>query len=232
MAVCFAADRSGLGLLWLCHTQNSSSHVCALPFETTRAVLRPARCFADRLWVRRLQVEAAWAAAAQVVISGAAGSSAAIAVFINGRFEQVDREVYRKVGEAGRWLFVAKSGFWHVSNTADKDARKTESRGLAHSVAPAGEMPPPAEAGRWQVADGKGGKWVEQTVEVEVLDAAQAREWAARQAEQVGALRRPPPPCCSPGALLTRGLPASAAGPAAEGRGGGREGQRGRRAQG
>ena len=138
----------------------------------------------DRLWVRRLQVEAAWAAAAQVVISGAAGPRAAP---VNGQFEQVDREVFRKILEPDRWLFVAKAGKWMVGPTARKDARRTESNGWAQSVASAGVMPPPAGAGRWQVADGKGGWLVEQTVEVEVLDAGQAREWAARLAEQVGA---------------------------------------------
>ena len=44
----------------------------------------------------RLQVEAAWVAAAQVVISGAVGPRAD---FVNGRFEQVEWEVYRKVGD-------------------------------------------------------------------------------------------------------------------------------------
>ena len=117
------------------------------------------------LW-RRVQVEAAWAAAAQVVISGVVALNAATTAAINGRFEQVDREVYRKVGEPGRWLFVAKDGRWYVGFTEDKDARKTGSRGWAHSVAPAGGMPPPSAAGRWKVAHG-GTKWVEQTVEVE-----------------------------------------------------------------
>ena len=135
--------------------------------------------------VWRLQVEAAWAAApAQVVISGAAGPAS-----VNGRYEQVEREVYTyaKVGEPGLWLFVAKDGRWHVGTTAGKDARKTKSWGQAHSVASAGGISPPAGAGQWQVCDGKGGWWVKQTVEVELLSAAQAREWAARQAEQVGA---------------------------------------------
>ena len=121
------------------------------------------------------QVEAAWAAAAQVVISGAAGPKAAR---VNGRFEQVDREVYAKVGDPGVWLFVDMHGRWVVGDTANKDARKTESAGWAHSVASAGGMPPPAGAGRWKVYDGT--KWVEQTVEVELVSAAQAREWAAR----------------------------------------------------
>ena len=108
------------------------------------------------------QVEAAWAAApAQVVISGAAGPNAA---FVNGRFEQVDREVYAKVGEAGRWLFVDMEDNWMVGPTADKDARKTESGGWAHSVASAGGMPPPAGAGRWVVFDGS--KGVEQTMQL------------------------------------------------------------------
>ena len=119
--------------------------------------------------VRRLQVEAARTAARpQVVISGAVGPNAAR---VNGRFEQVEREVYRKVGEPGRWLFVAKDGTWWVSTTAKKDDRKTESGGWAHSVASASGMPPLAGEGRWKVFFG-GGKWDEQTVEVEVLDAA------------------------------------------------------------
>ena len=130
----------------------------------------------------RLQVEAAWAfgAASQVVISGAEGPSA---VRVNGRFEQVEREVYRKVGEPDEWLFIDKDDEWTVGATAGKDARKTEWRGSAllcsaHSVALAGGMPPPDGAGRWKVYDGT--KWVEQTVEVELVSAAQAREWAAR----------------------------------------------------
>ena len=127
----------------------------------------------------RPQVEAAWAAAHQVVLIGAAGLAAAK---VNGRFEQVEREVYRKVGEPGLWLFVAKKGTWSVGATAGKDARKTESAGWAHSVALAGRMPPPVGTGQWHVHDDT--KWAEQTLEVEVLDAAQAREWA----EQVGAL--------------------------------------------
>ena len=111
--------------------------------------------------------------AMQVVISGAAGPFAAK---VNGRFEQVELEVYRKVGEPGRWLFVNKDGKWLVGTTADKDARKTKSAGWAVSVASAGGMPPPAGAGRWQVSDGT--KLVEQTVEVELVSTAQAREWA------------------------------------------------------
>ena len=134
------------------------------------------------LW-RQPQADAAWAAAAQVVLSGAAGVNAS---WVNGRFEQVNREVYRQVGDPDPWwLFVNSNGTWWVSNTAGKDARKTGSNGWAHSVAPAGGMPPAAGAGRWQVFHG--GRWVEQTVEVELLDAAQVREWAARQAQQVSA---------------------------------------------
>ena len=112
------------------------------------------------------------------MISGVTGPDAAK---VNGRFEQVEREVYRKVGEPGLWLFVAKKGTWSVGATAGKDARKTESAGWAHSVALAGRMPPPVGTGQWHVHDDT--KWAEQTLEVEVLDAAQAREWA----EQVGA---------------------------------------------
>ena len=116
------------------------------------------------LW-RRVQVEAAWAAAAQVVISGVVALNAATTAAINGRFEQVDREVYRKVGDPDMWLFVAKNGTWCVSTTAKKDARKTESAGWAHSMAPAGGMPPPAAASRWKVARA-GGMWVEQTLQI------------------------------------------------------------------
>ena len=142
------------------------------------------------------QVEAAWAAApAQVVISGAAGPDAAE---VNGRFEPVDREVYAKVGDPDVWLFVAMDGLWWVGGTANKDKRKTNSHGFAHSVAPAGGMPPPAGAGRWKVTHGKG-NWIEQTVEVELVSAAQAREWAARHAQQVGA---PPQPQAGPSAFL------------------------------
>ena len=133
-----------------------------------------------------LQVEAAWGAApAQVVISGAVGPRA---VFVNGRFEQVEREVYCEVGDPDKWLFVNKEGKWTVGTTASKDARKTESGGWAHSVASAGGMLPLAGAGRWMVDLGTFGNanWAEQTVQVDVISAAQAREWATRHAEQVG----------------------------------------------
>ena len=71
-----------------------------------------------------------------------------------------------------------------VGFTTNKDDRKTESNGWAQSVASAGGMPPPAGAGRWKVWDNT--KWVEQTGGVELFFAAQAREWAARHAQQVG----------------------------------------------
>ena len=111
----------------------------------------------------RLQVEAAWAAARQVVIRGATGESwEPSAAAVNGLFEQVEREVYRKVGEPDTWLFVSCKGKWVVGFTANKDDRKTESNGWAQSVASAVGMPPPAGAGRWKVWDNT--KWVEQTV--------------------------------------------------------------------
>ena len=53
-------------------------------------------------------MEAAWAAAQQVVISGAAGPKAAR---INGRFELVEREVHRDVVAPDTWLYVAKAGW-------------------------------------------------------------------------------------------------------------------------
>ena len=68
-------------------------------------------------------MEAAWAAARSVVVSGAAGL---IAGLVNGRYEATaDREVYAKVGDPGQWLFVDKDGDWTVGDTADKDARRT-----------------------------------------------------------------------------------------------------------
>ena len=120
-------------------------------------------------------------AARQVVISGAAGPNAA---WVNGRLELVEREVYRKVGEPGTWLFVDKDDTWMVGDTESKDARKTESASWAHSVASAGGMPPPAGAAEWKVTHGKD-NWVEQTVEVEVLNAAQAREQVGAPAAAV-----------------------------------------------
>ena len=87
---------------------------------------------------------------------------------VKGRFEQVKRDVYRKVGKPGKWLFVAKTGRrqtngkWMVGNTEWKEARGA-AWPWAHSVASAGGMPPPAGAGRWQVLAGS--TWVEQTVE-------------------------------------------------------------------
>ena len=127
----------------------------------------------------RPQVEAAWAAAAQVVISGAVGPRAA---HLNGRFEQVEREVYRKVEVPDEWLFVDKDGDWMVGSTAVKDARKTKSAGWAVSVASAGGMPPPAGLGRWQVSHGNDVvDWIEQTVRVEVFSTAhEARKWAEK----------------------------------------------------
>ena len=79
------------------------------------------------------------------MIRGATGSSAAYA---NGRFELAEREVYRKVGEPDQWLFVDSNGCWMVGNTENKDARKTKSSGRAHTVAPAGGLPPPAGVGQ------------------------------------------------------------------------------------
>ena len=78
--------------------------------------------------------------------------------------EQVKREVYAKVVDPGRWLFVNKEGEWVVGSTANKDTRKTRSTGAAYSMASAGGMPPPAGAGRWLMFID--GEWVEQTVEV------------------------------------------------------------------
>ena len=111
-----------------------------------------------------MQVKAAWAAAAQVVLSGVTGTNS-WCVSANGRFEQVEREVYAKAGNPDSWLFVAKNGSWMVGDRACKDARKTGSGGWAGSVALAGGMPLPARAGRWKVHDGSKG-WVEQTIQI------------------------------------------------------------------
>ena len=96
------------------------------------------------------------------MIRGATGPSA---VDVNGRFELAEREVYRKVGEPDKWLFVCSDGEWMVGATASKDARKTKSNGWAHTVASAGGLPPPAGAGQWKVRDGS--DWVAQTVQVD-----------------------------------------------------------------
>ena len=124
----------------------------------------------DCIFLSLLQVEAAWAAAQQVMITGAMGSNAAAA---NGRFKQVEREVFEKVGDPETWLFVATDGGWWVGDTEDKNAR--EAWGYAHSVCAAGEMPPSAGPAQWQLHDGED-EWVEQTLQVEVLSAAQVRQ--------------------------------------------------------
>ena len=99
------------------------------------------------------------------MISGAAGLHAAA---INGRFEQVEREVYRKVEEPDRWLFVDKNEHWSVGGTTQKVSRKTRASCVAFQVAKAGGRPPVAGVVQWKVTDGNG-NW--QTVEVEVLAA-------------------------------------------------------------
>eukprot|EP01050_Picozoa_sp_SAG11_P007701 SAG11_NODE_651_length_7926_cov_2.465057_1_plen_2511_part_00 len=114
-----------------------------------------------------------WAAAQQVVIGGSTGSKAAL---VNGCYEFVDREVYRKVGEPDRWLFIARDGNWTVGPTTSKDARKTESAGWAHAVAPAGGRPPAAGAIKWKLFDGSSKTWGVQTVRVEVLDVESEEE--------------------------------------------------------
>eukprot|EP01051_Picozoa_sp_SAG22_P006333 SAG22_NODE_409_length_10939_cov_1.956638_6_plen_870_part_00 len=105
-------------------------------------------------------------AAQQVVIKGLTGPEADL---VNGRYEFVDREVYRKVGDPGKWLFVNKDGTWRVGSTGSKDARKTGSDCWAHAAAAAGGLPPAAGAVRWKVYDGS--SWVEQTVQVEITQA-------------------------------------------------------------
>ena len=62
-------------------------------------------------------------AARLVVISGATGLSAAE---VNGRFEQVEREVYRKVGQPDTWLF----GWW-ASQPTRTTGRRSRTAGLS-----------------------------------------------------------------------------------------------------
>ena len=137
----------------------------------------------------------AWAAAQQVVISGATGPSTDD---VNGRYDRVDpanrtanrvdrvyRKVYRKVGERDRWLFVNSNGKWMVGTTENKKTRKTESTGYAEPVALADGLPPAAGDVWWSVWDGIGKSWVEQMVQVETLDASQvATVEAARSAAE------------------------------------------------
>eukprot|EP01050_Picozoa_sp_SAG11_P029798 SAG11_NODE_8534_length_1004_cov_1.662983_1_plen_334_part_11 len=118
---------------------------------------------------RKAWAEAEAQAERWVVLGGAAGPNAET---VNGRYEAtVEREVYRKAGDASTWLFVTKTGKWMVGATADKDARKTRSSGWAHTVAPAGGRPPPAAAAvPWNVLCGKG-DWREQALRVELPSA-------------------------------------------------------------
>ena len=81
------------------------------------------------------------------------------------RFEQMEREVYAKVGEPNLWLYINSKGNWLVGGTPGKDKRRTNSLGVGRSVASAGGLPPPAGPGRWQM-HGDGSEWVEQTVQI------------------------------------------------------------------
>ena len=118
-----------------------------------------------------------------MVISGASGPNAAA---VNGRYQQVagfDRNVYRKLDDAEKWLFVAADDTWFVGSAANKDESATT--GWAHSVAPAEGLPPPRGAGLWQVVHGDGQRWAEQTLELE-----QTRPIQALQAFQAAQLAR------------------------------------------
>ena len=98
--------------------------------------------------------------AGHVAISGAVGESASS---VNGRFDLVEPEVYRKTdggAAASEWLFADSDGRWVVSDTEAKDARRSPGRGRidgaawAHSVArsAAGALPP-SGANRWQLRE-------------------------------------------------------------------------------
>ena len=110
----------------------------------------------------------AWAAEPPAVaISGAEGPNAGIA---NGRYELAERGVYRKVGVADNWLYIATTGCWWVSNTESKDARKAS--GFVYSVAGADGLPPASGEAERQVYDGK--KWAEQALQLRALNAEEA----------------------------------------------------------
>ena len=77
---------------------------------------------------------------------------------MSGSLGNFPREVYRKVGEPFRWLYVAKNDCWMVGNTRGKEQRRTHSFGAAHSLAKAGGQPPPAgrASGRCGIAAASG----------------------------------------------------------------------------
>eukprot|EP01046_Picozoa_sp_COSAG06_P083948 COSAG06_NODE_30802_length_532_cov_0.812933_1_plen_141_part_10 len=127
--------------------------------EAAGYVVRGRRLQVDqgKLDILRKRQEEAWAAAQQVVITGATGSGADL---VNGRFVFVDREVYQKVGATDRWLFLTRNDKWMVGGTDGKNKRKIKATGWAHSVVLAGGMPPVAGAVPWRVLGD--GDWVEQ----------------------------------------------------------------------
>ena len=92
-------------------------------------------------------------APAMVVISGAKGPDSTINFDVNGRFELAERGVYRKVGAADRWLFIAGDGRWYVGGTEDCFARTAA--GFARTAASADGLPPASGEAMWQVSDGK-----------------------------------------------------------------------------
>jgi hypothetical protein len=122
--------------------------------------------------VRQVWAQQVWAAARLVMVRGVTGDNAN---FVNGLFELVEAEVYRKVGAADHWLFLDKNDHWAVGGTTQKDTRQTQASSQAYMVDVAGGLPPSNGTTQgWKVAEND--TWIEQTAVVEVFDATQAEK--------------------------------------------------------
>jgi len=118
----------------------------------------------------------AWAAAPAVVeINGAEGENAGS---VNGRFELVERGVYRKVGEADLWLYCASTDQWLV-------LPPWQAPGWARSVANAPGLPPSSVEALFTVADGKNMRVAE--LQLHTLSAEEVAEEAAAAEAQAEA---------------------------------------------
>ena len=169
---------------------------------------------ADRLdAAAAAEVAAAWARAADraarapvVLIDGATGPNAGT---VNGMYDRqppraaagraradgstpgVGAPDYRQRADPDRWLFRATDGKWRVSDTGDKDARKTD--GWARTADPVadGTLPHEAPAGGWEV--GVDEKWVPQSaVTVRGVTEAEADQTAAAWARAADRAARTP----------------------------------------
>jgi hypothetical protein len=99
------------------------------------------------------EVEAKWAAAQTVEISGC--TDRLMASYVNGLYAFKSRDTYRKVGDGGSWLYVAADGKWYTGWTGAKSERFRKPTGSARTVAAAGGLPPAAGAVKWEIGD----KW-------------------------------------------------------------------------